>query len=461
MRARHLAATAEGGSNAPALGYGKPEGMSNEGFGWLTGAHHMFPNEAGERGVPAINEPHDAGSGISAQRRAEDLSGPELQKGKDILRHYGHDPRDPIGSVKQTQDQNLQRVIGEHAAAGVDESASQHFYGGNRLSTQIPDSDLQAEHKAGMRAAPDRFQKGVETVLSHPQFSGGSRENATNVMAQATADTSPNTKWRDKNDRWPNMEQAEESVRGGLTGDKPKFISGRIQNVDKAAGRVADMEATGDYSIHNVGNQKTAPKTIAFRGALVDQNAADAYKVTDVHEGSQVFPGLPTAKSTVWKGEGDKGKTVLHPDQPKKNVAGKEQLMKTLASGKQKPEKGNSRVEEAIGKGPQVHAINDYATRQTLADHGLSRGVNYADNVHAMQGATWGSQQVKRPDVFVSHSDQYPVARDWAAEGSAKLNDIGEQVFGGRTRNLSPQFVNNPNTKFQENPTRKPYPIEG
>lgn len=480
MRAEHREATAPVTGTAQAqIGYQKPEGMNQQAFTWLMGGHHMFPNAAAEAGTPAINEPHAAEPGVTVQRRAEDLSGPEVEKGKAALVQYGHNPRNPIQSLQDTQAIALNRVMAEHAQAGVEESASQHFYGGTGTNTQLPTREQNLQHQAGIRAANERFSQSAQNLAQHPDFVGRTPnmspherfKGAKNIMAQATADTSPNAKWR-MGEKWPNIEQAEESVASHMEGREPRFITGRIQNVYKAGARADEMLNSGQFDPSEYGSQRTAPKTIAFRGALVNQNSPDAYKVSDVHEGSVMAPGLPTKKGLAWAQHNEEGertgpKMYQYPDSSARDFRTLTPVYDPAKPGKQ--EVGNSRVENMLAVGPQVHALNDYASRKALAEAGLSRGINYADNIHAMQGATWGSQQVRRPDVMVSHADQYPVVRDWAAEGHAALNDMGEKMFGGRTRGMGPQFVSNPNTvqinkkgDQSHNPTvSKPYPITG
>jgi len=138
-----------------------------------------------------------------------------------------------------------------------------------------------------------------------------------------------------------------------------------------------------------------------------------------------------------------------------------------------KADVGLSRPEQMLAKGGGlVHSLNDYATRSVLAEHGLSRSVNHADNVHAVQAAAWGSQQMVRRDVDVSHADQYPVVRDWGSEGInvPKGHDVLGSLSRGDTQsNLGQQFRSNPNTvgisKSAKtarlmNPTKsKPYPV--
>jgi hypothetical protein len=377
-------------------------------------------------------------------------------------------------SLEDVQRQALHRVIGEHLAAGVDENASQHFYGGGWPHSDIPDPHLAAAHEEGMLAAHGRFLEGVDTITRHPAFQHATagmshRERtsaATNLMAQATADTSPNSRWR-QGERWPNLEQAEESATAGVEGRSATFITGRIQNVEKAARRVGDMaegiddegHTTERFAPHVYGNPRTSAKTVAFRGALVDPDAADAYKVSDVHEAGNALPGVSPSKALHYRDSG--GKRVAHyPDQPESHRRG---LEVELDKNGTKQDRGNARAEDMLMKGAStVHALNDYATRRVLAAHGLSRGVNYADNVHAAQAAAWGSQQVRRTDkqmADISHASQYPVVRDWAAEGHADIHPDYQHLFPGQ-RGMGPQFVANPNTSGVHNPTRNAYPLD-
>jgi hypothetical protein len=486
LRKLHTDATGPGGFNEPATGYGQTGGMSDASHAWVTGAHHMFPNQAAERGQPAINEPHEAHPGVTVQRRAEDLSGKEYRKGTAVLANYGHDPRDPVGSLIGVQRQALHRVIGEHAAAGVEENASQHFYGGAPIQTRIPDQHLQDTHSDNVLAAHARFVQGVDRIAGHPDFqphtagmSHGERLTAaTNIMGQATADTSPNNRWRTTN-HWPNLDQAEESATAAISAREPKFIGGRIQNVHKAAARVQEMANSGGdgggwgegtngqaansaegerFAPHKYGDPRSSAKTVAFRGALVEPNAADAYKVSDVHEAGNMLPGVSTRKGLFYRDKDD-SRVTHFADQPASHVRG---MTPEHDERTGRQARGNARAEDMLAAGKStVHALNDYATRNVLASHGLSRGVNYADNVHAVQAATWGSQQARRTDpqmADVSHASQYPVVRDWGSEGHDELNEHGQALFGGH-RSLGPQFRENPNTSGIKNIGRQPYPL--
>jgi hypothetical protein len=482
LRGLHQEATKPGGVVDAQIGYGKPEGMTDRHFAWVTGAQHMFPNEGAARGNPAINEPHETDDGVNVQRRAEDLSGPEYRKGLSVLAHHGHGTADPMGSLRDTQARTLNRVIAEHLQAGVEESASQMFYGG-RVNTAIPDQpEMEDAHFAGVHAANDRFRQGVHTVLNHPQFQEATQhltppertKAATNMMAQGTSTTSPRSKWR-VNKHWPNIEDAEAGVVSGLTGKHPVTVksSGFPGNTLKAAGQVSEMVRQKDFGVTQFQNpDMKAAKTGAFVGALVDRDATDAYKVADVHEASTMIPGAPTSKALKYTGGNKTGKTEVFPDQPKSDKRGLQPAWKML-SNKLVPDHGSSRAEAMLAKGGGVvHALNDRATREALTNSGLSRSVNHSDNVHSAQAAVWGSQQMIRPDVQVSHADQYPVVRDWGQEGHNVPN--GADVLGALSRgdthsNMGAQFRLNPNTTGRSkskatahlvNPTKsKPYPV--
>lgn len=474
LRAGHQEALEQGVPDAQ-IGYQKPKGMSDASFAWISGGHHMFPNEAARRNEPAINEPHDANPGVTVQRRAEDLSGPEYRKGEQVLAHYGHDAKDPVGSLQDTQARLLNRTMAEHVQAGVDESSSHMFYGGTPHKIE-GDPDMDFAHRAGVMEGRYHFEDAVHDLTNHAQFAsrtsgmspGQKQSAATNIMAQATTDTSPNTKWRIK-DSWPNMDQAQEAIDAGLTGRVARPFAGRPDNVRTATGRVAEMMDSPEPSRHAFGNPVTSPKTVAFGGALVDRDSPDAYKVSDVHEGSNISPSLTTAKSIAHSGHASGKNVNIHPDDPARRSNGLTPIY-DQATGKNKV--GLSRPEEMLAKGRStIHALNDYASRAALANAGLSRGTNYADNVHAMQAATWGSQQMLRHDVDISHANQYPVVRNWAAEGHNVPHggDIRNMGTSHTSSNLGEQFVANPNTTARSrspktahlvNPTKsKPYPV--
>lgn len=441
---------------------------------FVTGANHMLPNTAKEKGVPAINEPHEADSGVTVQRRAEDLSGKEVRKGLNTLKQYGHDPKDPMESLRESHRQALDHAIAQHIATGVHESSSQMFYGGSP-TTEIPNEAMQQAHENGVMAARDRFSQGVRHLAMHPEFQSATphlthRERmhaATNIMAQTTADTSPNTKWRDRPGakyEWPNMEQAEESATAAIEDREPKFISGRIGNVHKAALRTDEAIRSRNYDVHQYGDPISAAKTVAFRGGLIDKDSPDAFRVHDVHDASINAPWLGTAKAHMHERLDENGERVGHKvavyeDTPKAQRRGLTPVTKESgAQGgrvKQIPDWGLSRPEAMLAEGRStVHALNDLASRQVLSERGLSRGVNYADNQHTAQGLVWGHQQLKRPDVFVSPSDQYPVRREWADEGvnvpvGGDIRHMQHEHLN--QTNLGPTFVPNTRKKFTQN----------
>lgn len=435
---------------------------------FVTGANHMLPNTAKQKGVPAINEPHEADPGVTVQRRAEDLSGKEVRKGLSTLKQYGHDPKNPMESLKEVHRQAIDHATAQHIAAGVHESASQMFYGGTPTTTGM-DHDLESldRHESGVMAANDRFHQASRSLAQHPDFVSQTshlapRERqsaATRLTAQSVADTSPNSKWRDTPGaryQWPNIEQAEEANKAAVEGGPVKFITGRVQNHQKAKERVQDAVDTKNYDVHQHGDVVSAPKTVAFRGALANKDAADAFKVTDVHEASIVAPWLDTAKAHMHARFDESGEQVGHQtpvykDTPKAQRRGLTPLTKEIGqhSGyvKEVPKWGLSRPEAMLSESRStVHALNDRATREVLTERGLSRGVNYADNVHSAQGMAWGLQQSRRADVNVSPADQYPVRRNWQDEGInvPAAGDI--RAMGSAHTNLSPQFVPNSRT---------------
>jgi hypothetical protein len=457
-RMRDLAVKTDEAVDAP-VGY-RMDAVDPRYRTFVTGARQMFPNTAAEQGVPAINEPHKHESGVTVQRRAEDLSGREYRKGEAVLKHFGHDPRDPVGSVQRAQSRALDRVSAEHIVAGVNESASQLFYGGH-VTSDFPDIEHAITHEEHQRETPDMFDSKVHRLVQHPAFVNATGHlshperisAARNLMASATADTSPNSMWKAQpgaKRTHPNLDQAEEAVHAALEQRTPEFIAGRPANVDKAASRVADALDTGDFSVHQYGNPAAAAKTVAFRGAQVNKDSPDAFKVSDVHEASVMAPHLPTAKSHKYR-DAAGARSSVYPDQPTSATRGKTQEFVSGASGKIKPEWGLSRPEQMLAEGaPIVHALNDYATRRVLASRGLSRGVNYADNTHSFQAATWGSQQTRRPDVNTSPAAQYPVVRNWASEGVNVPSNPDKPVQSlqrGHTHTeLGPQFHANPKT---------------
>lgn len=427
---------------------------------FITGAQHMFPNTAAEKGVAAIDEPHKHEPGVTVQRRVEDLSGKEYRKGKAVLKHFGYDPRDPVGHLQQTHERTLDRVTAEHMVAGVNESSSQLFYGGH-VTTDFPDIEHAITHEEHVRETPDLFDSKVDRLVKHPEFVNATAhlshpervEAARNLMASAASDTSPNSKWKDPQAKrtHPNLDQAEEAVHASLEGRRAAFIAGRPGNVDKAGGRIADATSTGNYEVHQYGDPNSAPKTIGFRGALINKDSPDAFQVSDVHHASVAAPWLPTQKAHKYRDPTTGKRESVYPDQPASATKGKVQEFVATPQGKVRPDWGLSRPEQMLAEGaPIIHAMNDYASRRVLASRGLSRGVNYADNVHTYQAAAWGSQQMRRPDLPSSPAEQYPVVRHWAGEGvSVPKNPEKplQSLLRGETHDqLGVQFHRNPKT---------------
>lgn len=460
-RLRELAVAQDENLDAP-VGY-RYDAIDERYKTFVQGARHMFPNTAAEKGVPAINEPHKHDPGVTVQRRAEDLSGKEYRKGEQVLKQFGFDPADPVGHLQSLHGRTLDRVAAEHIVSGVEESASQLFYGG-RSQSDFPQIEHAVEHEEHVKETPDLFDTKVRNVVNHPDFVNATAHlshperisAARNLMASAGADTSPNNMWKqvkakDPSRRHPNLEQADEVVHATLEGRPAGFRSGRIQNVPKAQERVQDALDTGDFGVHKYGDPFKATKTIAFRGALVDKDSSDAFRVADVHDASVMAHWLPTAKSHMYRNPRTDKRKAVYPDEPESATKGMVQEFKTTKHGKIKPDWGLSRPEQMLGEGqPMVHAMNDYATRRVLASRGLSRGVNYADNVHTAQAAMWGSQQMRRPDLDITPAEQYPVARHWEAEGvnvPADPHDPLGSLRRGQT-NVTPgaQFHHNPRT---------------
>lgn len=423
---------------------------------WAMGAHHAFPTPTSG---PAINEPHELAPHEIPMRRFEDLSGAEVAHGNEVLKRSGVPGTNPIKALESVQMRNTFRVLSEHAAAGMSESASQKFYGGS-INSKIPIQNFAETHEAAVLDSQRRFAQGVETIKNHPVFAErheglsdeAKDELARTKLASAIADTSPNTKYRE-NSKYPNIEQAEESTVAGMEGRTPRFIAGRKQNHPKAASNTERLSAEGVSAIREFSE---TPKTGPFRSALIQHDSPDAFVVTDIHEGSQMLPHLSTTKGDEYEALDASGnrvgkKALIHPGM--KIPEGMTPVIKTTETGKQKQSKGDSRVEVALSKGGGIlHKINDYTTRKVNSALGISRGVNYADNVHEMQAARWGSQQVARPDVNVSSADQYPVIRDWQAEGVTldrpeSMKNLGNQwdwMF--EEKSMSPQYALNPNT---------------
>lgn len=456
----------------PPLGGRRPEGMSKQDFGWVTGMHHLFPNASTG---PAINEPHEHDPHVTVMRRWEDLSPAERNKGITTAQAYGYGDK-PVREMADVYGKHLERIAYEHNMAGVEETNSQLFYGGHGPTSKIPDKDLAKIHHDSVTDVPTKYREAGDRVAADPRFKARTpgltdeqrREGARGMVIQTAADTSPQTKFREGN-RYPNLEQAKASIDAALSGSgKVAHVAGYPANHEKArqhANEIMDRaHETGQIETHQY-TSPTSPKVAPFRGNTADVTHTDTFHVEDVHAGHETFPGATTAKGQAYQKPGGE-KIMYHPDEPASRIEGATQLMK-----KGKPEVGNSRVEEATSKGAgTIHAMADYTRRVAGAEYGISRGPNYSDNVGVQQAAGWGSEQVKRPDVNISHANQYPVVRNWAEEGHAELNDVGKRFFGkvGEPSGMKPNFVTNPNRRgidrsgngSQDVTFGKAYPVE-
>lgn len=498
--------TVDSRMDAP-LGYrfGSPEHLESmtdqqaQLVGWLAGVHHVFK---GPRSGPAINEPHEAGDDFHLPRRLEDLSGNEYEHAESTLRDFGHsDPAGPIESLRKTQMRHTVKALGEHAAAGTEESASQLFYGGDP-TTQISNERLAKTHQQMMSETQARFSESVARVSNSTQFQNAMKKMdpsridsyARSVAANSTTRTSPNTKWRE-GEKWPNMAAGDEATAAALEGRAPVskvYAPSRPENVKRAVVETKNMvndltprSALDKYKKDDARRAApyVAPKTRDFGNALIDPNNADSRAVADIMEGHQISPWLHTKKSAVYELLDSAGQRAQepHPNTGNmKDVAKVEvhpgmrvpkgftpSMEVSEVSGKAKQEKGRSEVEAMLAEGDSfVHAANDYATRKVNSALGISRGVNYADGVNEVQALRWGSEQQERSDIkHVSSATQYPVIRDWASEGVTMSGPRPAHAAGSQfdwmyeQKSMEPQWAENPNTKGTAgNPLRtKPY----
>lgn len=481
---------------------------------WLAGAHHAFPNAAAEANTPAIDEPHLVGPGTEVSRRWEDLSKAEVDKAHQVMDLAGmpsNRSNRATGAEALTtsiQLRNMMRVLGEHTASGVSENVSQKFYGGTP-STHIPDPDLRSKRDAAHSEAQDAFEGLVIfKVAEDPKFvasvshlsTDDALDRARYIAAASVSRTSPNTPYKRGQD-FPNLRAAGEVVSASTEGralDRSALAGSRPANAERGVPDISSMIAnpmvrstltekpvlskSGEPQVNpdfTVKMKPTdAPKTGPFLTAMSTPDAADAYTVTDVMESQQMMPWLTSAKGklytysqpdeyaeggpkdgqkkppdvTVWgdrsvpRGFTPKLGPVLDSAGEPKLDNDKNPILKHLS--------GNNEAEAILAKGGAlVHALNDKAARNVNAAMGISRGVNYADNVNQAQAARWGSEQALRESHFSSHADHYPVVRDWGSEGagvSEKPEWLGSSssfdwMYEGKS--LSPQFTENPNTE--------------
>lgn len=454
-------ASEAGGSDAAAEHARNQLGL----IGWISGAQRSFPRQTG----PAINEPHETPDDLYVPRRLEDMNASEYRHAEQAARTGGYPRTNPLEGMVGTQMRNMVRVMGENTAAGTDENVSQLFYGGEP-TTHVHDPDLAVVHKQKVAETPNRFH---ESTAEAAQMVGTSdARHARSVAALAAADTSPNTKWREGSN-YPNLNAADEAIRS-VSEDRPlnpkAYAPSRPANVAKTRKRLSSV-VTDEVPTAVFGDPNKAPKTMDFRNALTEHDSPDSRTVTDIMEGHQVFPNLTTSKALLYErldpqGQRIGSKIAVHPNSAKPR--GATPVMETTETGKVRQAKGQSEVEEVVNDRGQslIHAANDYAARRVNTALGISRGVNYADNVNMGQAARWGSEQVSRPDVRVSDADQYPVIRDWQAEGTTLGGARPEHAKGSQwdwmyeTKSVDPQWAQNPNTKWSEGSAirSKPYP---
>jgi hypothetical protein len=436
--------------------------------GWVAGVHNTFPDKPTG---PAINEPHEAAPHEVVQRRLEDLSGNEIEHMDKTMSQYGYagdTPQEKVGHLGNIQMRNMFRVLSENTQAGVNENSRQLFYGGTP-NTRISDPVLHKLHEDKVLESQRRFNMGVSGIANHPEFTnrfghlpGHEQDEIARTMeATALADTSPNSKWQtSKTGRWPNMEQGEEVVSSEFEGRPPKFISGRVQNNVKAQKNIAAISTKGPSALRDM---TRTPKTTPFRGALIQHDSPDSFTVSDIHEGKQIAPHLTVEKPNTYVKRDSEGNQVGNLIQIERNQPVPRGYKPHVdETGKQKT--GDSQVESMLSDSHgTIHAANDYATRQVNAELGISRGVNYADNLNVGQAARWGSQQQHRADVPTSHADLYPVVRSWGSEGSTLAKPSWMPENSGQwdalfeDKSASPVWEENKNTNSKKDPTTLPY----
>ena len=213
----------------------------------------------------------------------------------------------------------------------------------------------------------------------------------------------------------------------------------------KAYERVKSALASGQFETHALGNPKESAKTVAFRGALADKDSPDAYKVSDIREAPLSTAGLPTGKSRRYRDASGRAFN-FYPGYAQERAARRRADLQGRQEDRTAGQAGTPIFPGRRRCWPKATATS---TRSTTTPpprghpvRSEPRGVNYADNVHAIQAADWGSQQMRRADVHVSHADQYPVVRDWASEGRPSLAPEWSSHFGEHAgMSLGPQWV--------------------
>lgn len=493
---------------------------------WLSGAMKAFPNQSAAEGTPAIDEPHEVSGGSEVSRRWEDLSSAEVAKAQQVMGLAGMPSNNRGRATNAEADttaiqlRNMMRVMGEHAAAGVNENVSQHFYGGTPTA-DIPNDELRETRDQAHAEAQSAFKRMVvNPILESSQFREStehmSPEDALGrgryIAASSVSRTSPNTPFK-RGNKFPNLLAAGEVNAAAIEGreiDRSRLSGSRPANAERGVTDVSAMLA--DPSVRStltarpdIPKGKTepklnpdgtvkmtstaAPKTGPFLTAMSTPNSSEAYVVTDVMESQQMMPWLSSVKGfnyedslpppegkkdrrpavTVWQGRAGAPRGYV----PKMRIETDDDdnpIVDAQGNQKIKHETGYNEAEEILSKsGGLVHALNDKATRNVNAAMGISRGVNFADNVNQVQAARWGSEQALRPSHFSSHADHYPVVRDWGAEG-AGVSEKPEWLGGStnfdwmyQSKSLSPQFTENPNTAGYDKSAvlrRQPYVVD-
>ena len=272
---------------------------------------------------------------------------------------FGDANRTPMEHLTQNKTDQMYRHVARNNQAGVQESASQHFYGGAPVTTRIPDEQLQKTHTDAMTQGAGKLDEIRGEIKGHPTFQGATRhlspaqqDQAAHAMGKAVADTSPNLKYyqplKSGEVKWPNIESAQKGARAALEGGEPESGGqGFMTSRRKARDSLQHMMTTGDYDSGRA-TLASSPKTSPFNGALVQPHSADAFTTDDVHESNSQFPGggggtgrsrggpgqgFGASKSAVYRDAA--GTRAEHfPDEPASKVAGMTRQTETKKTAK-------------------------------------------------------------------------------------------------------------------------------
>lgn len=464
-------------TNGPDLGYRKPDGMTSHNYHFLMGGHRDLPDP-----VADINAPHKTEPGAVLMPRAEDLSGPELRKGRDILKHYGSNEAKVAHDSGQALDRaRVSEVIASHPNANTQTPMGERFY-------------------EGPSEPHDKISESARRVVQHPDFprSGDADKDfhlARQMGAVTNSATSPNNPFAENRQGrrvYPNNMAAESATYSGLENkdavapkkvgedlnargvpDTPHSGVGTYKsNMAKAAGAVNQMAAGTPMHELTLGSGRRmfdpqkAPKTSSYVTAhAVDYSHPDESTVTDVQEGSNMLPHLSTAKSVGFHQMDGNGSPVTrlnqkneqvpvvhyaHPDETGNANKAPKSLTKGLPAGHKltpayenadpgksasfdgKPTRrayGNNRVEEALSKGGNIlGAMNDRGARQAAAERGLSPSVDNAAGTNRNQANRWYQKKMDRPEDTTSMTNSYESLKgyshpDHAWSTSSMLHD--------------------------------------